>query len=197
MAVKKKQTKTKKTVKPKNPLVDVLCILSGTTSKVKYLQLAKQAGRLKFDSVEEYIKYYVNKECVLLLRQGFTEKQIRERYSYVNDSVVIPLSVIRLYVKKIKNRAKVEKLEKRKEVQEYIKQQEGAYIVKPHIRNYIDLTNASQVAELTKSSCLRPDIYLNNGKACNGCHIYKLCKCSARKWNDKLDEPVPVKKKKK
>ena len=196
MAVKKKQNNTKKKVQPKNPLVDVTCILSGKNDKIKYLQLAKQASKLKFDSVESYVKYYVTKECVLLLRQGYTEKQIRDKYECV-DKTQIPLSVLKIYVKKFKNRAKIEKLEKRKEVQEYIKQQEGAYIVKPHIRNYIDLTSPSQVAELTKSSCLRPDIYLNNGKACNGCHIYKLCKCSARKWNDKLDEPVPVKKKKK
>jgi hypothetical protein len=196
MAVKKKQTKTKKQVLPKNPFVDVTCILSGKNDKIKYLQLAKQASKLKFDSVESYVKYYVTKECILLLRQGYTEKQIRDRYECI-DKTQVPLSVLKLYVKKFKNRAKIEKLEKRKEVQEYIKQQVGAYIVKPHTRNYIDLTSPSQVAELTKSSCLRPDIYLNNSKACNGCHIYKLCKCAARKWNDKLDEPVPVKKKKK
>jgi len=188
MPVKKKQTK--------NPFIDVVCILSGAEDKVKYLQLAKQAGKFKFNSVEEYVKYYVNKECVLLLKQGYTEKQIREKYDCV-DKTQIPLGILKLYVKKFKNRAKIEKLEKRKEVQEYVKQQEGAYIVKPYVRNYIDMTNASQVAELTKSSCLRPDIYLNNNKACNGCHIYALCKCQARKWNVKLDEPVAVKRKKK
>ena len=196
MPVKKKQTKTKKQAQPKNPFVDVTCILSGVSDKIKYLQLAKQASKLKFNSVEDYIKFYITKECVLLLRQGYTEKQIREKYKCV-DKTQIPLNILKLYVKKFKNRAKIEKLEKRKEVQEYIKQREGAYIVKPHTRNYIDLTNASQVAELTKSSCLRPDIYLNNNKACNGCYVYDLCKCQARKWNDKLDEPVPVKKKKK
>lgn len=195
MPVKKKQTKVKRQQRPKNLLVDVVCILSGKEERVKHLQLAKQASKLKFNTIDEYIKYYINKECILLLRQGFTEKQVRDKFN-CTDKTQIPFNILKLYVKKFKNRAKIEKLEKRKEVQEYIKQKDGAYIVKPQTRNYIDLTNASQVAELTKSSCLRPDIYLNNDKACNGCYVYELCKCSARKWNDKLDQASSSKKKK-
>lgn len=194
MPVKKKQTKAKKQ-RTKNPFVDVTCILSGKSEKVKQLQLAKQAGKLKFNTVEEYVKYYVSKECILLLRQGFTEKQVRDKFNYT-DKTQIPFNILKLYVKKFKNRAKIEKLEKRKEVQEYIKQKDGAYIVKPHVQKYIDLKNASQVAELTKSSCLRPDIYLDNDKACNGCYVYELCKCPVRKWNDKLDQSTSSRKKK-
>lgn len=195
MPIKKKTTKAKKPQRPKNPFVDVVCILSGKEERVKQLQLTKQAGKLKFNTVDEYVKFYINKECILLLRQGFTEKQVRDKFN-CTDKTQVPFNILRLYVKKFKNRAKIEKLERRKEVQEYIEQKDGSYIVKPRARNYIDLTNASQVAELTKSSCLRPDIYLNNNKACNGCYVYELCKCAARKWNDKLEKDSSVKKKK-
>lgn len=33
----------------------------------------------------------------------------------------------------------------------------------------------SELTECTKTECLRPDIYLNNDYACNGCKYYDLC----------------------
>jgi hypothetical protein len=191
------KTKLKLRVKPKrvkDPLLVVVCILSGKESEVKQSLLTKQAIKLKFDTLDSYVKFYICKECILSLREGFTEKAIREEHACTNK-MQIPFNVLRLYVKKFKNRAKIEKLEKRKEMQEYLEQKGGSYIVKPRERQYIDMKSPGQVAELTKGACLRPDIYLNNGKACNGCHIYELCKCNARKWNDKLDKPVLPRKK--
>lgn len=189
MPVKKKKKSKKPIVL--NQTVHVTCLLSGKVEAVKQLLLTKQASKYKFSSLEDYIKFYICKECVILLRQGFTETHIRDKF-LCEDKTKIPFNILKLYVKVFKNREKIEKLEKRKEVQEYLEKKEGAYIVKPHITQYVDLKSASQVADLTKGACLRPDIYLNNNKACNGCHIFKLCKCSARKWNDKLED-IPIK----
>ena len=38
-----------------------------------------------------------------------------------------------------------------------------------------------ELAECTKTECLRPDIYLNNDYACNGCKYYDLCQNKMKK----------------
>ena len=38
-----------------------------------------------------------------------------------------------------------------------------------------------QLAQESKSVCLRPDIYLTNGKHCDGCSYYSLCLSSLKK----------------
>ena len=37
-----------------------------------------------------------------------------------------------------------------------------------------------QVEELTNGTCQRPDIYLNNDRACDGCALYEHCACSVK-----------------
>ena len=38
----------------------------------------------------------------------------------------------------------------------------------------------SDVRNITKSQCLRPDIYLNNNRNCEGCSFYKNCECKLK-----------------
>ena len=40
---------------------------------------------------------------------------------------------------------------------------------------------SEQLAEESKSVCLRPDIYLTNGKHCDGCAYYSLCMSALKK----------------
>ena len=52
--------------------------------------------------------------------------------------------------------------------------------------NYVPLPlNRVEIGELTASTCLRPDIHLNNDYACNGCEFYDACtsrkKCLSKK----------------
>lgn len=37
-----------------------------------------------------------------------------------------------------------------------------------------------QVRQLTEGACQRPDIYLNNDRACDGCVLYEHCACAAK-----------------
>jgi hypothetical protein len=174
----------KRTQKSKRiPLTELVCILSGKTERVNYAKLTKLTVKFKFETVEEYIKYYICNDCIKLLRQGHTEKQIQQQFNYESD-VKITFNVLKHYVKTFKNRQKIEKIEKRKEVLKYIENKAGAYIVKPRSAQYIDMTDEKQVSELTKSSCVRPDIFLNNDRSCNNCHLYEHCKCKLRTWRD-------------
>jgi len=44
----------------------------------------------------------------------------------------------------------------------------------------VNFKDPESVRDLTTNSCQRPDIYLDNERACDGCHIYELCACNAR-----------------
>ena len=34
---------------------------------------------------------------------------------------------------------------------------------------------AAQITQTTETQCLRPDIFLNNGRHCEGCHYFNIC----------------------
>jgi hypothetical protein len=42
--------------------------------------------------------------------------------------------------------------------------------------------NKNGVEDITKSSCIRPDIYLNNYKFCDGCPWSKYCVCDLKRF---------------
>ena len=48
------------------------------------------------------------------------------------------------------------------------------------------LSNA-ELADLTYSTCLRPDLHLNNDYACNGCEFFDVCTSRKKCINKKLD----------
>jgi hypothetical protein len=51
-------------------------------------------------------------------------------------------------------------------------------------RIVIDLVkNKEACVELTKSMCIRPDIYLNNDRTCDKCSIRKYCSCKSKKFS--------------
>jgi len=43
----------------------------------------------------------------------------------------------------------------------------------------------SMVAHMTATTCIRPDIYLDNGRFCNGCPWVKNCICPIKKLSEK------------
>lgn len=43
-----------------------------------------------------------------------------------------------------------------------------------------NFNNADHVSELTTGTCQRPDIFLNNDRACDGCVLYENCACSVK-----------------
>jgi hypothetical protein len=43
------------------------------------------------------------------------------------------------------------------------------------------LTSEEGILIVTTNSCIRPDIYLDNDRHCNGCKYYEHCGCSLKK----------------
>ena len=42
-----------------------------------------------------------------------------------------------------------------------------------------------QVQHMTATACIRPDVYLNNGRFCNGCPWIKHCICKLKRISEK------------
>lgn len=43
------------------------------------------------------------------------------------------------------------------------------------------LKTADGIANVTQAACIRPDIYLDNGKHCEGCPYFEYCKSKIRR----------------
>jgi hypothetical protein len=200
MAIKKKVKPVKKTAKQVKPIKKavkpvkvkavkpprvplVTCILTGQTFKIRNARLEKEALKLKMASAGDYVMYYVCKEARVLLKEGYTESQIRAKYN-CKDRTDLPIRILKCYAKKIKNRAAIIKREKRKVLNEYINNPDpkARYTLKPKTESkFLDMSNPEHVKSLTEFSCARPHIYLDNGRNCNGCNIYKLCHCPIKR----------------
>jgi hypothetical protein len=194
MATKKKVKPIKKTVKPikkavksvkviKRPRRPVaVCILTGQVFKVSTATLERQAKKYKFPSVQDYLQYYVCKDAIKSLKNGYTEMEIRNKHN-CKDKTDLPMKFLRGYAPKIKDRARAKKREQRKALNEFINDPTpGKYILPPKGEpKFLDMKNPDDVRSLTHFACARPHIYLNNGRNCNGCNIYELCCCPIRR----------------
>jgi hypothetical protein len=179
--VKTKKEKTVKAVKrPRRPVV--VCIMTGQTFKVSAATLERQSKKYKFTSVQDYMQYYICKEAIKLLKDGFTDIEIRKKYN-CKDKTDLPMKFLKGYAPRIKNRARAKKREQRKALNDFINDPNPSkYILKPKGEvKFLDMENPDDVAKLTYFVCARPHIYLDNGRHCKGCNIYKLCQCPIKR----------------
>jgi hypothetical protein len=144
--------------------------------------LEKQAKRLGFTAVQDYVQYYVCKEARKLLKEGYTDIEIRNKFN-CKDKTDLPMKFLKCYAPRIKNRARAKKREQRKALNEFLNDPNpNKYVLKPKgDAKFLDMTNPDDVAKLTYFACARPHIYLDNGRHCYGCSIYKLCKCPIKR----------------
>lgn len=173
----KKEKVVKKTRRPA-----LVCILTGQTFKVSQTMLEKQAKRLKIASVQEYVQYYVCKEARKLLKDGYTDIEIRNKFN-CKDRTDLPMKILKCYAPRIKNRARAKRREQRKALNEFLSDPNpNKYMLKPKGEaKFLDMTNPEDVKSITQFACARPHIYLNNDRKCNGCSIYKLCCCPIKR----------------
>jgi len=201
MAIKKKVKPTKKTIKPakvkivkktvkikpvkvlKKPRRPVaVCILTGQSFKVSITMLERQAKKYKFPSVQDYLQYYVCKDAIKSLKEGYTDIEIRNKHN-CKDKTDLPMKFLKGYAPKIKDRAKIKRREQRKATNDFIKDTTpGKYILKQKEEpKFLDMKNPEHVRSLTHFACARPQLFLNNDRTCNACDIYKLCCCPIRR----------------
>jgi hypothetical protein len=184
--IKKIKTAKVKAVKVKPLKVTrrptVVCILTGQTFKVSLTMLERQAKKYKFLSVQDYIQYYICKDAIKSLKDGYTDIEIRNKHN-CKDRTDLPMKFLKGYAPKIKDRAKVKRRELRKATSDFIKDPTpGKYILKQKEEpKFLDMKNPEHVKSLTYFSCARPHIFLDNDRRCDGCSIYKLCCCPIKR----------------
>lgn len=47
------------------------------------------------------------------------------------------------------------------------------------------LSNSEGISLVTQNACIRPDIYLDNGRDCDGCPYFNDCSCEIKKARKK------------
>ena len=166
----------------------ITCILTGKVFNYSKAKLEKEAKKLKFYTVEEYVEYYICKDARKLLKEGFKEGDIRKKYS-CEISKYIPLNILKCYVKKFKNREKIERKQKKALIKDIIESNsrtiENYSINRDVKRDSYDLNKAEHVAILTRGACWRPDYYLDNDRTCVVCPLFKDCECRIKKMPKK------------
>ena len=153
--------------------VDLVCILTGEViPKQPRARVDKQAKKLKFDDVEDYINYFICRDARKLLSKGSSELEIRKQYN-CKETKSIPFHVLKCYVKKFKSKDAVDRKRQKKIAEEYkskpiVMQWKGSEPINM-------VKNKDVCAEVTQFACWRPDIYLDLG--CEACILNENCAC--------------------
>jgi len=140
--------------------------------KCNQLQLKRLLEKSEND-IEKLLVNFTCKECIRFKKE---EKKLQEKELQVKK----PIEKKVLTWEEIEDRK--EEIRKSIPVLKYEK-------IKPITPN-----NKEGVEELTKSACVRPDIYLNNDKHCDGCAWSKYCICHLKRF---FKKNIAITKKKK
>jgi hypothetical protein len=176
--IKKKAVKTKKVIKP----------VKKKTAKNKRFKLT--AGPLTESQISMFLEHYKEHQCFpgskvpctitgkLTTCVGPWMKRKIEEYGG-------PENFLRKYrcrgaLKKAKQIIKGVKPRKQKQKR---KDEEGNYIIPSLPQGTQRPISQKEMTEMSRSVCLRPDIFLDNGRHCEGCMHFDLCenalKCKA------------------
>ena len=68
-----------------------------------------------------------------------------------------------------------------KELKEFAKSYKGGEPKTKDSRNILKTVDG--IGNVTQAACIRPDIYLDNGKHCEGCPYLEHCKSNIRRLN--------------
>jgi len=71
------------------------------------------------------------------------------------------------------------KYRKLKELNEFVKNYKALKVLKNN-DNIDDLSQKDEKLNVTNASCGHPDIFLNNGRSCEGCPYYERCRCNLK-----------------
>jgi hypothetical protein len=174
------------------------CIVTGILSYFSEQAMSKKIS--KFGSVEEFEKHYICPKARKLLRTGLTVEEVRDKLN-----VTEKLSKIDLNILSRLNLLKKPRRKKRKSDSEY-----GYYFwhspeyikkkaendAKMHLFNtsatpqeYIEWATGGpdQCQVPHGGTCQRPDIFINNGKYCDGCPYWEYCLCDKRRVSKGYD----------
>lgn len=141
------------------------CIVSGIEKRVSKNAIMK--GIAKYGSINNLKKHYVDRTAKRLLKQRVQPDDVQKRLLPKGKS---PFTIDKGVLAKLKLLKKPKNTKK-----EYT---ELKYTPKPPVEW---ASFQAYVEEMTKHSCLRPDIYLDNDRYCNTCPYVQFCICRIKR----------------
>ena len=182
------QKKIKSKLRKKFRRVEAVCLLTGITKRFSCKRAKILAAKLNFISVDIFKENFLSRDACTLLKQGFSEAEIKLKFNFKSDRV-LTFDVIKKYIKSFNYKEKMMRKRKRKIVNDLIDlQNSDNKIVADYKPVPINFKDAEQVAYLTKDVCIRPDIHLNGNHSCNFCPHFELCICKRKYWNKKISK---------
>jgi hypothetical protein len=168
------------------------CIVTGILSYFSKQSMIKKIG--KFGSVEEVKKHYICPKARKLLRSGLTVEEVRERLKVTEKLPVVDLNILsRLKLLKKPRRKKKDKIgpygyyfwnnpEYQKRKRETVAEMER-FNTEATPQEYIEwATGGKDGCQVPLGgTCQRPDIFIGNGKYCDGCDYLEFCLCDKKR----------------
>jgi len=141
------------------------CIVSGIKKRVSKNVVSK--GVSKFGSLDLFKKHYVDRAAKKLLKQRMQPEEVQKKLLPKGEqSFSIDKNV--LIKAKLLKKPKTTKVEYK----------DLTFTPKPPVQW---TSFQAYVESMTEHSCLRPDIYLDNGRCCIGCPYVEFCICGVKK----------------
>lgn len=168
------------------------CIVTGKLSYFSKSSLEKKVS--KFGSVDEVAKHYICPPARKLLRSGMTVDQVREKLNVTADVPKVEFETLsRLGLLK-KNNHRRKKADSKWGMcfwrhPDYIKTKAAEERAREKFnehasdREYIEWSTGGPAGSQVPlgGTCQRPDIFLNNGKYCDGCSYWEYCLCDKKR----------------
>lgn len=166
------------------------CIVTG---KEKYFPPSTLKSRLrKFGTESEFEKYYVSPPARKLIKSGLSVSETRDQLGSGSDMPEVDLEIlIKLKLVKTTTRKGVKEQKEALERQRYLnskefrdkKRQARERVENMSFKDWvIEMTGGPQRCQRQYGgTCLRPDIFVNNDRSCDGCECYDHCLCYSKR----------------
>jgi len=154
----------------------LICNITGRSKKYYLIYLQNKIK--KFGGLEEYKKYYICREAKKLLKKNVLPEDIQKQ--------LIPPGIKPFEINYI-ILAKLKLLKPQKKSKKQPLGQVSYKTVKPiqpesfkaWVHEFTGGPNGSFIP--LGSTCVRPDLFLNNGRSCNECIYFEHCLCKRKK----------------
>lgn len=163
----------KKKVQPTEKIKSAIlsCVVSGIEKRISKNVIQK--GISKYGSLEAFKKHYVDREAKKLLKQRIKPELVQQKLLPKGKT---PFSINYDVLARLKLLKKTKKEETAQTLTKF------QYTPQPP-RTYA--SKKAYIEDLTRSSCMRPDIYLNSGRVCDNCMYAEYCICEVKKFSKK------------
>jgi hypothetical protein len=165
----------------------VKCIVTGEEKYFSPINLDKKIN--KFGSEEIFVKYYISKAAIKLLKKGLSVDEIRKQLNSSASNQVSPEILFKLKLLKKRKKGRILSEEEKRQMEETSKENERKYYehkekMSSCLKTWVEwATGGPDKCQVPYGgTCIRPDIYYHdNDGSCGGCNYFEYCLCTNKK----------------